>query len=323
MRAAVRDRYGPPDVVRLAEVPRPSPAAGQLLVRVRATTVNRTDCAYRSGTPAVMRFFSGLRKPNTSILGTEFAGVVDEVGGGVDGFRAGDRICGWCENSLGAHAEFLTLDARSLIARIPADRTYAQAAPSMEGSHYALALLRLAKVQAGDRVLIYGASGTIGSAAVQLSRSLGADVTAVCGTESIARVAGLGPDRVVDYQREDFTRGEQRYDLVFDAVGKTSYATCRHMLEPDGLFSASEGWGTIFRAVFGPLVRDRRVVFPFPRRDAEGIRWLTGLVESGEFEPLIERIYPFEQIVDAYRRAETGEKVGSLVIDVDRADELT
>ncbi len=323
MRAAVRTRFGPPEVVRIEEVDLPSPGEGDLLITVRAATVNRTDCANRSAKPFVMRFFTGFFRPKFAILGTEFAGVVEAVGSGVTRFTVGDRICGYCEGTFGAHAEYMTVSANRLIAKIPTDCSYADAAPSTEGSHYALAFLRLTDVGRGTNLLIYGASGAIGSAAVQIAKSLGATVTAVSGTAQVDLVRSLGADRVIDYQTEDFTKDEDRYDIIFDSVGKTSFRACRPLLKPTGVFSASEGWLNIFLSLMKRFVSGPKVIFPFPKRDPEGIRFLTELIESGEYKPVIDRSYPLEEIVEAYRYVETGQKVGSVVIDVDRADEST
>ncbi|MDX1748563.1 MAG: NAD(P)-dependent alcohol dehydrogenase, partial [Halobacteriales archaeon] len=272
--------------------------------------------------PFLVRFLAGFRHPKAPVLGTEFAGVVEEVGSGVDRFAPGDRVCGYCEGTFGAHAEYVTVPAHRLIAHIPPDRTFGQAAPSLEGSHYAMAFLRLADVQPGDAVFVYGATGAIGSAAVQLAKRMGASVTAVCGTEHLDLVRDLGADRVVDYQREDFSEDDRRYDLVLDAVGKTSIRRCWGLLKPEGVFSASEGWSTIFLSFFGRFSRGRRVVFPFPRSDPEAVRFLIDLIESGGYTPLIDRTVPFEDMVDAYRYVETGQKVGSVVIDVSGADKL-
>jgi NADPH:quinone reductase-like Zn-dependent oxidoreductase len=267
-----------------------------------------------------MRFLAGSLRPKTSVLGTEFAGVVEAVGADVSRFAVGDRICGYCEGTFGAHAEYMTVRAGRLIARIPPDRTYREAAPSMEGSHYAMAFLRRAEVGPGDAVLVYGASGAIGSAAVQLAKSLGASVTAVCGTEHLDLIRDVGADRVVDYQTVDFTQDPDRYDLVLDAVGKTSFRKCRKLLKPRGLFSASEGWWTMFLSLFRPVSRGRAVFFPFPRRDPEAVHFLTDQVESGRFTPVTDRSFPLEQIAQAYRYVETGQKVGNVVIDVADAD---
>jgi len=193
MRAAVRTRYGPPEVVRIEEATRPAVGDGELLIKVRATTVNRTDIGYRAGKPFPIRFFSGFRRPKAAILGTEFAGEVEAAGADVTSFRSGDRVCGYCEGTFGAHAEYMTIQAERLIVIIPSDSTFEEAAPSTEGSHYALGMLRRAGVQSGQDVLINGATGAIGSAAVQIAKSLGATVTAVCGTDHMALVEGLGP----------------------------------------------------------------------------------------------------------------------------------
>ncbi|MFZ0493671.1 MAG: NAD(P)-dependent alcohol dehydrogenase [Acidimicrobiia bacterium] len=319
MKAAVRTRYGPPEVVRLEEVEKPTAGGDELLIKVRATSVNRTDCGYRRGTPFLIRFFSGLRRPKVAVLGTEFAGEVVAVGRDVTSYRLGDRVCGYCEGTFGAHAEYMTIQAGRLIARIPTDSTFDEAAPSTEGSHYALGMLRSAKVQSGHDVLIYGATGAIGSAAVQIAKSLGANVTAVCGTAHVAPVGSLGADRVIDYQTTDFTLDEQRYDLVLDAVGKSSFRRCRRLLKPRGIYISSDVgllWHGPILALLTPLFRGRKLMFPLPGHDPEANRYLRELIESGEFVPVIDRQYPLGQIVEAYRYVETGQKVGNVVITV-------
>jgi len=319
MKAAIRTRYGPPEVVRIEEVGKPTAGADEILIKVRATTVNRTDIGYRAGKPFLVRFFSGIRRPKAAILGTEFAGEVAAVGADVTDFTLGDRVCGYCEGTFGAHAEYMTIQAERLIAGIPGDSTFEDAAPSTEGSHYALGMMRRAGVQEGHDVLINGATGAIGSAAVQIAKSLGANVTAVCGTDHMALVEALGADRVIDYQTTDFTKDEQRYELVLDAVGKSSFRRCRRLLKPRGIYISSEVglfWHGPMLALITPLFRGRKLVFVVPRRDPEGIRYLKGLIESGEFKPVIDRQYPLDQIVDAYRYVETGQKIGNVVITV-------
>ncbi len=319
MRAVVSTRYGPPGVVRLEEVDKPTAGDDELLIKVRATTVNRTDVGYRSGKPRLIRLFSGLRRPKATILGTEFAGEVEAVGSDVTSHRVGDRVCGYCEGTFGAHAEYMTIRAGRLIASIPADSTFEESAPSTEGSHYALGMLRRAGIQNGDDILINGATGAIGSAAVQIAKSLGANVTAVCGTEHLALVEGLGADRVIDYQATDFTKDEQRYKLVLDAVGKSSFRRCRRLLKPRGIYISSDVglfWHGPMLALITPLFRGRKIMFVVPRDDPEGKKYLIGLIESGEFKPVIDRRYPLDQIVEAYRYVETGQKVGNVVITV-------
>jgi NADPH:quinone reductase-like Zn-dependent oxidoreductase len=321
MKAAVHTRYGPPEVVRVAEVEKPAARDHEVLVKVHATTVNRTDCGLRAARPFIYRFFIGLTRPRMTVLGTEFAGVVEAVGGDATTFEVGDRVFGFSGTSFGAHAEYLAVPEDGLIATMPADLTYEEAAPGTEGSQYALAMIRTAKVQGGQDVLVNGATGAIGSAAVQLLKRLGARVTAVCGPDSVELVKGLGADRVIDYAAEDFTRDGQRYDAVLDAVGKSSFGRCRRLLKPRGVYLSSD-LGPLsqnpFLALVTPLFGGRKVRFPIPaQRDrATVMRYLKELIESGAFKPLIDRRYPLDEIVEAYRYVETGQKIGNVVIVV-------
>jgi NADPH:quinone reductase-like Zn-dependent oxidoreductase len=205
MKAAVRTRYGPPEVVRISEVEEPSAKDDEVLVKVHATTVNRTDCWIRAAKPSILRLLLGLRRPRATIIGTEFAGIVEAIGGSVTSFKVGDRVFGYDEKSFGAHAEYMSIADDRALATIPANLTYEEAAPGTEGSHYALGFIRKAKIQSGQDVFVNGATGAIGSAAVQLLKSLGANVTAVCATDNVELVRGLGADRIIDYETEDFT----------------------------------------------------------------------------------------------------------------------
>lgn len=320
MKAAVRSRYGPPEAVRIAEVPTPVPGDGEVLVRVRATTVNRTDCGFRAASPWIVRVFSGLSRPKVTILGSEFAGEIVSVGPGVSAFEPGDRVFGFSEDRFGAHAEYLTMPAGGAIATIPADLTFEEAAPSTEGSHYALSFIRKARIRSGRRVLVNGATGAIGSPAVQILKDLGARVTAVCATEHVELVRGLGPDRVIDYRTGDFTKDEERYDIVLDAVGKSSFGRCRRLLVPGGLYLSSD-LGPLSQnpllALVTPMFGGRKVLFPIPRRHGRReMTYVKQLIESGAFRPLIDRRYPLDEIVEAYRYVETGQKVGNVVIEV-------
>jgi NADPH:quinone reductase-like Zn-dependent oxidoreductase len=319
MKAAVRTSYGPPSVVRVIEIDAPQPGPGELLVRVRATTVNRTDRGYRAGEPWLIRPFSGVLRPRVRVLGTEFAGVVEAVGDGVARFAPGDRVCGYNERTFGAHAELMTIAEDGSVVPMPTGSTFDEAAPSFEGSHYALANLRAAKVGAGTDVLVYGATGAIGSAAVQLAKALGANVTAVCRGEHVALVEGLGADRVIDYTAEDFTAGGDTYDLVFDAVGKTSFAQCKRLLRPGGVYESTDlgpfPWNPLL-ALTTRVGGTRRVLFPLPRDNQEVVGYLRDRIEAGELRPLIDRTYVLGDIVAAYEYVETGLKVGNVVITV-------
>jgi NADPH:quinone reductase-like Zn-dependent oxidoreductase len=319
MKAAVHTRYGPPEVVRISEVETPAAKDNQVLVKIHATTVNRTDCTLRAAEPFVNRFFTGLRRPRVTILGNEFAGEVEAVGSGVTSFEVGDRVFGYNGTRFGAHAEYLTMPEDGSLATMPANLTYEEAAASTEGSHYALSMIRKAKIQRGQDVLVNGATGAIGSAAVQFLKRLGAEVTAVCATEHLELVRGLGADRVIDYTAEDFTKDEQTYDVVLDGVGKSSFGRTKRLLKPRGIYLSSD-LGPLSQnpilALITPLFGGKRVLFPIPRDDQEMVRYLKGLMESGEFRPIIDRRYRLDQIVEAYRYVEAGQKIGNVVISV-------
>jgi NADPH:quinone reductase-like Zn-dependent oxidoreductase len=320
MKAAVHTRYGPPDVVRVVDVPTPAAKANEVLVRVRATTVNRTDCGFRGAKPFFIRLFTGLVRPRVTILGNEFAGDVEAIGSAVTSFAVGDRVFGYDDSGWGAHAQYLTIREDASLAQIPADLTYSQAAPATEGSHYALADIRKAKVRAGQSVLVNGATGAIGSAAVQLLASEGVRVTAVCDTAHLELARGLGAERVIDRTAEDFTQDEQRYDVVFDAVGKSSFGRCRRLLTPRGVYMSTD-LGPLsqnpFLALVTPLLPGRSVLFPLPRHNQAMMNYFKDLMDAGLFRPIIDRSYPLTEIVEAYRYVETGQKIGNVVINVD------
>lgn len=319
MKAAVHTRYGPPDVVSIAEVDRPSPGGGDVLVAVHATTVNRTDCAYRAARPFFVRAATGLTRPKRTILGTEFAGVVVAAGRDVANFDVGDRVFGYNEGPFGTHAEFLAVPADGSIAAMPADVPFATAAAATEGAHYALAFIRTAGVEAGQDVLVNGATGAIGSAAVQLLKQLGATVTAVCDTANLELVKGLGADEVLDYTAGELTRHTGGYDAVFDAVGKSTFGQCRRLLKPDGGVYLSSELGPWSQNLLLPLVtffRKSKVRFPIPRHDRRMVEKLGSFLASGEFTPVIDRHFALDEIVAAYEYVETGRKVGNVVVSV-------
>ena len=319
MRAALTTHYGPPGVVHVTDVPRPMPQADELLVRVHATTVNRTDCGFRAGHPWFIRVFTGVTKPKSTILGSEFAGVVETVGEDVSRFVVGDRVFAYDDTRFGGHAEYVAISQSAAVATMPDGRDFDFMAPVTEGSHYALAYIRAAGVDSNSEVLVYGASGAIGSAAVQIVKSLGGQVTAVCSSEHVDLVAGLGADRVVDRTITDFAADSQQYDFVFDAVGKSSFWQCRKLLKPRGIWSSTD-LGPLSQnpllVLVSRLSRGRRVLFPFPKIDQSIVEYLKGLVESGQFTPVVDRTYPLKDVVEAYRYVETQQKVGNVVITV-------
>ncbi|HEY8720145.1 NAD(P)-dependent alcohol dehydrogenase [Pengzhenrongella sp.] len=323
MKAAVSTRYGPPDVVRIEEVAMPTVADHEVLVKVHVATANRTDCGFRSGTPFIVRFFSGLRRPRVTVLGSEFAGVVEAVGGRVTTFEVGTRVFGYNENRWGAHAQYLTIPEDGPIATMPPNVTFEQAAPSTEASHYALAAIRKTKIGPGHEVLVYGATGGIGTAAVQLLKTIGANVTAVCDTPQVDLVKGLGADRVIDRSIEDFTKDPQTYDVVLDAVGKSSFGRCRPLLKPRGIYASTDlgRWAqNPLLSVLTPFFGGKRATIPLPQRyDRELVQHFGDLLGSGDFRPVIDRRYDLAQIVDAYTYVETGQKIGNVLIVVDPA----
>jgi NADPH:quinone reductase-like Zn-dependent oxidoreductase len=293
---------------------------GEVLVRVHAATVNRTDCGFRAAKPWIVRPFSGLTKPKATINGSEFAGVVEELGSRVTSFAVGDRVFGFSEERRGAHAEYLAIPEDGPIATIPGDLTFEEAAPSTEGSHYALSIITKTKIRSGQRVLVNGATGAIGSAAVQLLKAQGVTVTATCPGEHVDLVRGLGADRVIDLTAEDFTRDLETYDVVLDAVGKSTFGRCRRLLKPRGIYASTDLGPFAQNPVLGIVTRllgGRRAMLPLPPRyDQERVRYFRGLLESGALRPVIDRRYPLDRIVEAYRYVETGRKVGNVVISV-------
>jgi NADPH:quinone reductase-like Zn-dependent oxidoreductase len=316
MRAVVHDRYGPPEVLRIEDVPRPVPAAGEVLVRVHASTVTRSDCGFRGADPFFSRVFTGLRGPKQRVMGTELAGVVEEVGDGVTEFRIGDRVFGL---RSGANAELVCVREQRALAHVPDGMPFEEAAALGDGPSIANACLSAAGVREGQRVAVYGATGSIGTAGVQLAKDFGAEVTAVCDTARVELVRSLGADEVVDYLREDFTRNGKTYDVVFDAVGKHSFRRCRHALEPGGTYISTDlgfMWHVPPLALASRWIGDRRVRLPIPKYSKDDVLLVKRLVEEGKYRPVIDRTYPLEQVVAATRYVETGHKTGNVVLTV-------
>jgi NADPH:quinone reductase-like Zn-dependent oxidoreductase len=319
VRAVVHDEYGSPDVLRLEDYDRPEPEDDEVLVRVHATTVNRTDCHMRGAYPAFWRLMLGLRRPKRRILGSEFAGVVEAKGPAVTKFDVGDRVFG---AKLSAHAEYVCVRQDGLIAHMPGGSSFEEAAAVFDGGHQGLAPLRRANVGEGTRLLVYGASGSCGTAAVQVARHLGAHVTAVCGTKNVELVRGLGADVVYDFQRgEDFTKDGEVYDVVLDAVGFLPYRRARKALKPGGLFIATD---VGFLGQNLPLVlltrrSSKRLLFTMPKRTQEDVILFKELIERGEYKPVIDRTYPLEDAAEAHRYVETLQKTGNVVLTLNGA----
>jgi NADPH:quinone reductase-like Zn-dependent oxidoreductase len=316
VKAVVCDRYGPPDILHITDVPRPVPGPDEVRIKIRATTVNRSDCAYRAGAPSFARPFYGLRRPRHRILGSELSGEVDAVGPAVTGFRPGDAVFGVRAWKFGAHAEYACMPEGASLAAKPAGVGFEEAAAVCDGVILALMGLRRAEVRPGRTILVYGASGSIGTAAVQLSRYYGADVTAVCNTKNVEIVRSLGAGQVIDYTREDYTQNGQAYDVIFDAVGKHSFRRCRDSLKPGGIYLATDHLQNLALAAWTRF-GDKKVVFPIPPRyTKQDVVFLKGLMEAGQYQAVIDRRYPLADVIDATRYVETEQKTGNVVLTV-------
>lgn len=319
MKAIVYSKYGPPNVAKLMEVPKPKPKDNEVLVKVFASTVNRTDAGFRSAEYFVSRFFSGLFRPKYQILGCEFSGIVEETGKDVTTFKKGDHVFGFNDKTFGGHGEYLTIAETDAITNMPEKINFDQAAALTEGGHYALVNIRAAKVTPGQNVLVYGATGAIGSAAVQLLHYFGAKVTAVCNTKNVSLVKSLGADTVIDYQTEDFTKTIDKFDFIFDAVGKSSFSQCKPLLTNKGIYISTElgKYGeNILLALMTPLWRGKRLLFPLPSISKQDVILLKELFKEGHYRPVIDRQYDMEQIVEAYEYVETGQKTGNVVLKI-------
>jgi NADPH:quinone reductase-like Zn-dependent oxidoreductase len=319
MKAVVRNGYGPPEVLRLEDVPRPEPAENEVLVQVHTTSVGRGDCHDREGTPFVLRLVNGPRRPRRPILGQEYAGEVVEVGSAVTEFAVGDRVFGalpTMATRAGTWAEFVAVPDDFPIAHIPEGLSFEQAGCISDGFLCAVNVMKPAEIGPGTEVLVYGASGAIGTACVQLAKHYGARVTAVCDTRHVELVRSLGADEVLDYTRgEDFTKRKNAYEVIVDAVGKHSFLRSRGSLKKGGVYLPTDNflnvlwWGLTKRA-------DKRVRFEFPRYKKEYLVVLKQLLETGEYTPVIDRTYPLEDVIEASRYVDTQQKTGNVALTV-------
>ena len=318
MRAVVYDKYGAPDVQRLEDVERPVPKEDEVLVKIHATTVTRSDCGVRAGKPFIIRLFFGLRRPKERILGTELAGEVDAVGAAVSEFAIGDHVFGSTPAfRSGAHAEFICIRETAPLVHKPADMTFEQAAAVTDGMILALMCLQASHIRKGQSMLVYGASGSIGTAGVQLAKYFEAEVTAVCNTKNVELVRSLGADKVIDYMQEDFTQNGETYDVIFDAVGKHSFSRCRGSLKRGGAYVATDGFQNLFLALWTSRIGDKRVLFPIPPHyTKKNVLFLKDLIEAGRYRAVIDRIYPLEDVVEATRYVETQQKTGNVVLTI-------
>jgi NADPH:quinone reductase-like Zn-dependent oxidoreductase len=316
MKAVVQDRYGRPEVLRIEEVPRPVPKDDEILIRVRAATVSQTDTHVRAAHPFFWRLIGGLRRPRWRTLGVDLAGEVEAVGSAVTEFKVGDAVSGSPSSFFGSHAEYVCSRTGRALALKPAAMSFEEAAAVYDGGSQALSALRHAEAKPGRRILIYGASGSLGTAAVQLARHFGAHVTGVCSTPHVELVRTLGADEVIDRLKQDFTTNGQTYDAIIDAVGKHTFRRSRRSLKPGGVFVATDGLENLLVWAAMRLVGRKRLRFASGRRSREDVQLLMQLVEAGAYRAVVDRVYPMDQVVEAHRYVETWHKAGNVVLTI-------
>jgi NADPH:quinone reductase-like Zn-dependent oxidoreductase len=319
MKAVIYTKYGPPNVLKLTSVDKPLPKLDELLIEIHYSSVNRTDTGIRSAMYFVSRFFTGLIKPKYKILGCEFSGEVTDIGANVKNFKVGDRVFGFDDSKWGGYAEYKTIKESEMITKIPSGVDYKTATVSTEGAHYALFYIRSSGISKNSRVLINGGTGAIGSAAIQIIKSMGAHITATSPTKYINEIKKLGTDRVVDWQKEDFTTVDEKFDVVFDAVGKSSWKKCRPLLKDNGFYMSTElgKYGqNPFLALWTKLFSNKKVLFPIPKNNKEDIEYISSLLKSKKFVPLVDTTYDIKDIIEATKYVETGQKIGNVLIKV-------
>lgn len=318
MKAVIRENYVTFEKLSIKEVDKPIPKDNEVLVKVYATTVNRSDCAVVTGVPFIMRLVIGLIKPKLSITGTDFAGVIEAIGNNVKGFKVGDNVWGLNDEGLSSHAAYMTIKEDAGIIKMHESQTFQEAAACAEGAHYAYNTIKKLNFKKGDKVLVYGATGAIGSAALQIAKHFGAYVTAVGNTKNIQLLKDLGADKTYDYLTEDFTQDEERYQFVFDAVGKSSFGVCRKLMLPEGIYVSSElgpGYENIYLPLLTKIKGGQRVVFPIPTDCRRSLLFINELIENGEYKAVIDRTYKPEDIIDAFEYVSSGQKTGNVIID--------
>jgi len=317
MIAITRNKYGGPEILLEKALPKLQPGENELLVKNYASTVNRTDCGILTGKPFIIRFFTGLFKPKKKITGTDFAGCIEATGKAVKNFKPGDRIMGFNDIGLCTHAEYITVNADQPMVIIPESSDYASAAASMEGSHYAYNILKHLNIPKGNKVLVNGATGAIGTSVVQFLKHFKMEITAVCNTKNVELVKRLGSNKVWNWETEDFLNDTDRYHFIIDAVGKSRFKKCKHLLLPGGLYCSTE-LGPNAENVFLPLITrikgGKQVKFPVPTDCQRSLDFIKMLIENNEFEAVIDRSYSPKDARDAYKYVLTGSKTGNVIL---------
>ena len=319
MKAAVRKKYGPPSAIKIEELATPTPGEDEILVKVFATTVNRTDCANLTAKPFIMRFVLGFSKPRIPILGTDFAGEVTAIGKNVQTFKISDRVFGFFDTGLSSQAEYLVIKPHGNVLKIPEGLDYKHAVASLEGAHYAYTFIKKSHLQSGQKVLINGSTGAIGSALLQFVKQFDVEISATCNTKNIELIRSLGATKIFDYTKEDFTKSTEKFDFVFDAVGKSTFGKCRPILKKGGVYISSELGPfaqNIFYSLMPKLAGNKKVFFPVPYKPSETLPFIKNHLEAGLFTSVIDREYPLDEISNAYNYVLTGQKTGNVVINI-------
>ena len=318
MKVSIRKKYCSPNQIKIENIERPVPQDREVLIKVYATTVNRTDCANLTAKPFIMRFVLGFFKPRKIILGTDFAGAVISIGENVKSYRTGDKVFGFIDTGAESQAEYTIITEENLFS-IPEKIDYKQAAASLEGANYAYTFIHKVNIQSDQNILINGATGGIGSALLQFVRQYDVRITATCNTKNIELIKFLGADKIYDYTKEDFTCDNDKYDFIFDAVGKSTFGKCKPLLKEKGIYVSSE-LGPYSQNVFFPLltsISNKKIIFPIPYSKQKTIPYIINLLEKGKFKPVIDREYLLEDISKAYEHVIAGQKTGNVLIKVE------
>ncbi len=317
MQAITRTKYGTPSVLSLSKIDKPSPRKNEICIRVHYTTVNRTDGGILTGKPYLIRAFTGLFKPRALVTGTDFAGEVVQVGKDVTAFKVGDKVWGLNDEGLSSQAEYMVIKETKAVLKVPENIELDQVVACAEGAHYAFNFLNKIQIKPGDKVLVNGATGAIGSAVVQQLIYYRAKVTAVANTKNIELIKSLGVEKCWNYETEDFTTDETRYDYVADAVGKSSFSACKAIMADKAIYISSElgpGNENLYLP-FTTIFSKKRVIFPIPSKPKRSLEFMNKLIESGKFKPIIDRVYPKEKAKEAYEYMMTGEKTGNVILN--------
>ena len=318
MKASIRRKYGSSNQIKIENIEKLTPKDNEVLIKVYATTVNRTDCANLTAKPFIMRFVLGLFKPRKIILGTDFAGEVISLGENVKSFRIGDKVFGFNDTGSESQAEYVTIVDKNLFF-IPENINYKQAAASLEGAHYAYTFIHKVNIQSGQKILINGSTGGIGSALLQFVRQYDVQITATCNTKNVKLIKSLGADKIYDYTKKDFTDDKGRYDFIFDAVGKSTFGKCKPLLKENGVYISSElgpNSQNLFYAITTSISNRKKVIFPVPFSTRKTVPYIMGLLKNEKFKPVIDREYSLGDIALAYKYVLSGEKTGNVIINV-------